>query len=45
MIELRKYKRMHVYCERERSSKRTHIYDLVRVEGGGACLRDKNPAQ
>ena len=33
LIELRKYKRMHVY--RARSSKRTRIYGLVRAGGGG----------
>ena len=37
MIELRKYKRLHVYRAR---AKRTRIYDLVRA-GGEACLREK----
>ena len=33
LIKLRKYKRMHVYHARARSSKRTRIYGLVRTGG------------
>ena len=43
MIELRNFKRMHVYhVSRARSSKRTRIYRLVRA-GGGRVYEIKTP--
>ena len=41
MIELRKYKRMHVYHVRAQSSKRTRTYELSQSREGGRVYEIK----